>query len=157
VATSKLMEGSAIAEAADRVPFARDFLTDDLQDLDAIRLVGSRCNDCGIALLRRRHRCENCASVKVVHRVFAPTGSIYSFTIQRYPPPLPFVAQSPWIPRPVAWVDIDDDGPRIISVVEAAPEDMAIGMPVRLVCTVNAHSDNGQQVVTYAFAPDGRA
>lgn len=146
---------SVAAPPAERVPFAPGFLTDDLTDLEQVRLVGSRCADCGVTLLGLRRRCENCAGRNVPAETFEPTGTVWSFTIQRYQPPGMSAVVGDWVPRPVAWIDLDADGPRIIGVVEAAADDMAIGMRVRLVVTAGTKDAEGRETVDYSFVPAG--
>jgi uncharacterized OB-fold protein len=133
--------------------FAVDFLAADAADQERIRLVGSRCADCGVALLRRRRRCENCASKNVADEVFARAGSIYSYTVQRYRPPGDPIGPDPWEPRPLAWIDIADDGPRVLGIVEADVDALAIDLPVELVAMPGWRDPDGSPAVGYAFRP----
>ena len=134
-------------------PFAIDFLIADALDRERIRMVGSRCGDCGVALLRRRHRCENCASKNVADEVFSLDGSIYTFTVQRFRPPGDSIGPDPWVPRPLAWIDLADDGPRVLGIVEADVDELTIGLPVRLVAMPGWRDDDGNPAVGYAFRP----
>lgn len=135
-----------------RLPFKEGFLTEDLADLDAIRLIGSRCGDCCIALLGRRHRCENCTSKNLRDEIFSPEGTVYSFTVQRYPPPEPHALASPWTARGLAWIDLNDNGPRIIGPVGCDPDQLAIGLAVRLACRVG-WTEGAHETVVYEFVP----
>jgi uncharacterized protein len=141
------------APADTRIPFQDDFLFGDLAHPGGLRLAGSRCPDCGIALWGVRRRCENCASDRVAAAVFEPAGSVFTFTVQRYAPPQPHALPQPWVPRPVAWVDLEGDGPRVLAPVACAPSAMAIGMRVRLACQVGFVDAQGREVVTYGFVP----
>lgn len=143
---------AAPRQTAERVPFAPGFLTGDLSDLEQVRLMGSRCGDCGIALLGRRRRCENCTSANLQDEVFAPGGAVYSFTVQRYRPPGLGTGEDEWAPRPIAWVDLDENGPRIMGVVVAEPQQMAIGMRVHLSVAPGWHDAEGRETVGYRFA-----
>lgn len=134
-----------------RVPFQDGFLAGDLASVSTLRLAGSRCAECGVTLWGVRRRCENCSSERVATEVFAPRGSVYTYTVQRYAPPRPHALPLPWTPRPVAWVDLDGNGPRVLAPIACAPEAMAIGMRVRLACDVGFVDDQGREVVTYAF------
>jgi len=138
--------------APGRVPFRDGFLTRDLADLDAVHLAGSTCNTCGIALFGERHRCENCSSRDLRPAVFAPTGTIFTYTVQRYPPPQPHAVPEPWTPRPLAWIDLDK-GPRVMGVVDCEPETVAIGSRVRLRCEIGWIDAEGCKVVSYKFEP----
>ena len=135
---------------------ATDFLVADEANGEQIRLVGSRCRDCGVALVRRRRRCENCASKNLVDEVFARDGSVYSYTVQRFRPPGDPIGPDPWEPRPLAWIDIAENGPRVLAIVEAELEQLRIGMPVELVAMPDWRDEDGNPAVGYAFraAPD---
>ena len=136
-----------------RVAFKPGFLVGDLTALESVRFAGIRCGSCGIALLGRRRRCENCASTEVVDAQFAPTGSVHTYTIQRYPPPTPFVASQPWIPRGLAWIDLDDRGPRILGPIEGPADQVSIGMRVVARFSPGWSDDSGREVVAFSFAP----
>lgn len=138
--------------AADRVPFKPGFLNGDLADLSAVRFAGSRCRACGVALLGRRRRCENCSSRDVADETFGTRGTVHTFTVQRYPPPPPFVAPQPWVPRAVAWVDLDG-GPRILAPVAGPADGVAIGLPVVAEFEVAWRDEQGRDVVGFVFRP----
>lgn len=142
------------ATAADtRVPFQDGFLFGDAADPSGLRLAGSRCADCGIALWGVRRRCENCSSERVVPEVFERRGTVHTFTVQRHPPPRPHSLPEPWVPRPVAWVDLDGRGPRVLAPIACAPEAVSIGLRVALRCGVGHVDEQGREVITYAFVP----
>ena len=145
------MNTAPVSGTTTRVPFRAGFLAGDLSSLGTLRLAGSRCRDCGIALLGERHRCENCSSKNVVHEAFAAEGSVYTYTIQRHPPPLPNSYSDPWSPRPLAWIDLNDGGPRVLGPIACAPDAVRIGSRVRLVCDVDWIDGEGREVVAYKF------
>jgi uncharacterized protein len=134
-------------------PFATDFLVADEAGAGQIRLVGSRCRDCGVALLRRRRRCENCASKNLTDEVFAREGAVYSYTVQRFRPPGDPIGPDPWEPRPLAWIDLADDGPRVLAILDASIDELAIDMPVELVAMPDWRDEEGNPAVGYAFRP----
>jgi len=143
--------------SGDRMAFRDGFLSGDLAKLGDVRLAGSRCRACGIALFGRRLRCENCSSPALDHVSFADTGSIHSYTVQRYPPPQPNACPEPWLPRPLAWIDLDDCGPRILGPIRCNPDDAEIGGRVHLVCGVGwIDQASGAEVIDYAFEMDKR-
>lgn len=124
-----------------------------LEDLASVRFAGIRCRDCGIALAGERARCENCSSRNVETTCFATTGVVYSVTVQRYPPPPPFVAPNPWVPRALAWIDLDRNGPRLMGVVSGPAERVRIGSRVRVEFLVGWSDDQGREVVSFVFHP----
>jgi uncharacterized OB-fold protein len=141
---------SSLLSQPGRIAFMRGLLTDDLSDLTAVRLRGSRCRTCGIALWGWRRRCENCGSAELGDEVYSSRGTVWSWTVQRYPPPAPFHATTPWTPRPIAWIDLDEHGPRVLGPVRYDPDLMRVGLRVLLRCAVEWR-DEGRDVVSYAF------
>ena len=138
-----------------RFPFAPGFIEGDLENLRSARLVGSRCRDCGVVLLGRRMRCENCSSKNLDMEVFSSTGTIYTFTIQRYPPPPPFQASSPWVPRPIAWIDLDESGPRILAPIACAADAVKMGAKVELFFEVGWTEASGEEAIVFGCRPCG--
>jgi len=139
-----------------RVPFKDGFLFGDLIDLPGLRLAGSRCAECGIALWGVRRRCENCSSQRVSEEAFTATGTVHTYTIQRYAPPRPHCLPEPWVPRPVAWVDLDGQGPRVLAPIACPADAIRIGMRVRLQCQVGFVDEQNREVVTYQFVPEAQ-
>jgi uncharacterized OB-fold protein len=142
-------------DAVKRVAFKRGFLTEPLDDLSAVRFTGSRCRDCGVALLGERRRCENCASRNVEQTTFETRGVVHSVTVQRYPPPAPFVGPTPWVPRAIAWIDLDGRGPRIMAPVSGPADAVGIGARVRVEFVVGWSDEEGREVVSFVFHPEG--
>jgi uncharacterized OB-fold protein len=154
------METDAVTTDAQRspLPFRAGFLAGDLANAAEIRLGGSRCKACGIALFGKRHRCENCSSPDLDHVSFSPTGTIYTYTVQRYAPPPPHsLPVTPWHPRPIAWIDLDDNGPRILGPIACPPEQVSIGMAVRVDCQIGWIDATGADVMAYGFVPVAKA
>lgn len=137
-----------------RVPFKDGFFFGSLLDVAGLRLAGSRCKECGVALWGVRHRCENCSSTQISEEAFDAHGTVHTFTVQRYAPPKPNRLPEAWAPRAVAWVDLDHQGPRVLAILTCAADQARIGMRVRLKCEVGFLDEHGREVVTYAFEPE---
>jgi Predicted nucleic-acid-binding protein containing a Zn-ribbon len=90
-------------------------------------LLGGVCADCGEVLLPPRPACYACGGRNVVVEPQPQTGSIYTYTEVRTPPPA-FEDDAPYT---VAVVELDSGG-RIIGRVTADYDDVAIGDPVEL-------------------------
>jgi uncharacterized OB-fold protein len=144
---------SSLPAAPGRIAFAPDFISGDLVHLGSARLLGSRCHNCGIVLFGRRHRCENCSSKRLETELLSDAGTIYTYTVQRYPPPPPFPASQPWIARPVAWVDLDARGPRILGPVDCSPEKARIDMRVAVRLRPAWEGAPGEEVIAFCFTP----
>jgi hypothetical protein len=146
-----------VSPNASPIAFREGFLAGDLSRPESVRLAGSRCGDCGIALFGKRHRCENCSSKNLAHTAFSSHGVVHSFTIQRYPPPKPNACPEPWSPRPLAWVDLADQGPRIMAPIDCDPEQISIGSAVTLQCGVAWRDAEGHDVMAYKFVLSPRS
>lgn len=145
---------AATKQSDERVAYRPQTLAGDLDDLSTVRFQGVHCRQCGVALLGIRARCENCASADLEGRAFAISGSVYSFTLQRYPPPAPYTFRGKWTPRPVAWVDIDD-GPRILTPLDCAEGEVGIGTRVGFSFVVGWRDQAGRDVVAFTARPCG--
>ena len=137
-----------------RIPFKDGFMFGNPIHPPGLRLAGSRCAECGVALWGVRRRCENCSSVQVSEEAFEPGGTVYTFTVQRYAPPKPHALPEFWTPRPVAWIDLDRNGPRVLAPVDCPADAMAIGMRVRLECGVGYVDEQGREVIVYKFVSE---
>lgn len=137
------------------VPFASGYLTLPLSPREDVRLLGTKCRDCGAVLLGTRARCENCTSSNVEVIPLSKEGKVWSYTIMRYPPPWPFQFPCPYDPpTPVAWVELPE-GVRFVSHIKCSPEEMKIGMPVKLVIEKGWEDEEGNDVLMYKFSPKG--
>jgi len=139
-----------------RVPFAEGFLTDTSRPLEEVRLKGVRCKSCGVVLFGTRRACENCGGRELEELALSTRGKIWSFTIQRYPPPPPFklgsTKREEWKPRTIAWIDLPE-GARILGIVDCKPEEARIGMEVELVIEKGWEDEAGNEVLIYKFKP----
>ncbi|MBD6956344.1 MAG: Zn-ribbon domain-containing OB-fold protein [Thermoplasmatales archaeon] len=117
------------------------------------RLVGTKCPSCGRVYFPPRDVCPYChrESVgKMQKYELKNTGRIYSFTVVYQDIP-DFKELKPYI---VAIVEMDD-GPRITGqVVDALPEEITIGMPVKAVFRrIREESPSGIIEYGYKFVP----
>lgn len=91
------------------------------------RLLIQRCATCGALRHPPRPMCPQCESLQWDTVEATGRGNVVSFVIPRHP-------ELPWFPEPyvVALIDLAE-GTRLVSnIVGVAPEDVTIGMPVRV-------------------------
>ena len=92
-------------------------------------LVLQRCRDCGVVQHRPRGLCVSCLSDAISHIVASGRGVVYSHTTTHQNGLPGFREACPYV---LAYVDLEE-GPRLMTnVVGCAPEDVYIGMPVRV-------------------------
>ena len=127
-------------------PAGRPF-RDGLLRLDPPRLLGSRCRSCGTTAFPAREFCPSCRAVDgLADAELGTEGRIATFTVVRQAPP--GVA----VPYVLAQVDLPDDDVRLLTtVVGAAPEDVALDLPVTLELAPFGTAADGTALLGYRF------
>jgi len=122
------------------------------------RLIGSECRECGIVAFPRQESCPRCTSLDVHERLLAQRGTLWSWTIQCFPPKSPpYAVDDPdaFVPYGVGYVELPGEVRVEARLTVADPGRLQIGMPMELTL-IPAPGREG--VVTFAFAPvDGDA
>jgi uncharacterized OB-fold protein len=92
------------------------------------RLVIQRCGACG----RLRHYpqviCPACQSFSVEHVAAAGTGRVHSWTVTHHAFEQAFASEAPYVLLTVEM----DEGVRVLGRYRGAPEELALGLPVRI-------------------------
>ncbi len=121
---------------------------------DEPRLIGSRCNACTITTFPAQESCPRCASTGMAEHLLAPRGRLWAWTSQSFPPPSPPYAGpagDAFAPYTVGYVDLGD-----VKVETRLTEPDAArlwpGMEMELVLVPFRTDDDGNEVVTFAFA-----
>jgi uncharacterized OB-fold protein/acyl dehydratase len=97
------------------------------EGVDRGELLIQKCSECGTLRHPPRPMCGKCQSTAWTSIASKGSGTVYSFVVLRHPP-IPGYD----FPLPVALIDLEE-GTRIVSnVVGCKPEDVHIGMKVRL-------------------------
>ena len=92
-------------------------------------LVVQQCEDCDGHLFPPRAHCPACGSPRLAWLPVSGRGEIYTYTLA-HRPPHPVLAEQ--CPIAIAVVELEE-GPRMISnVIDCAPGDLAVGMPVQV-------------------------
>jgi uncharacterized OB-fold protein len=112
-------------------------------------LVAQECKECGALYFDRRNACAHCGKRNFGTRDLATTGVVRSFSIihQAAPGvPVPYVSSV---------VDLDGGGAVKANVVniDADPENVKLGMKVRMTTFVAGTDDDGTEAVAFAFEP----
>ncbi len=95
------------------------------------QLVGASCAACGTHTFPFQSSCPNCAGT-MEETTLPSRGIVWSWTVQRVQPKLPYLGPDDWEPFAVGYVDL---GPlKVESRLEGrAPDAWEIGTPVQLV------------------------
>lgn len=123
-------------------------------DADGLRLLGSRCRACAEIDFPAQRSCRRCGATDTAIARLGDRGVLWSWTVQRFPPPSP-----PYVPRGrefepfgVGYVELPGEVIIETLLTESDAGRLWIGMPMRLIAfDVPAHC--GEQATTFAFAP----
>jgi uncharacterized protein len=122
-------------------------------------LLASRCRDCGDHVFPVQDGCPRCTSDASEVVELASRGTLWTWTIQGFPPKAPpFLGDtSPEGFRPfgVGYVELPGQLKVETRLTVADPERLRIGMEMELVYEVIGEDTEGNEIVTYAFAPTG--
>ncbi|MEO8606050.1 MAG: OB-fold domain-containing protein [bacterium] len=117
---------------------------------DGGRLLGARCAACGRWQFPAAPDCPYCSADVCETGPLSPTGTLCLFTGVLNRPP-GYLGD---VPFGFGVVELPE-GLRIISrLTEADPGKLRFGMPVRLAIVPLHLDEDGQPVMSYAFAPD---
>ena len=117
------------------------------------RLLGSRCVACGTPYFPTSPVCRNpgCDGGSMEDAAFGPSGTLWSYTIQYYPPPPPAKYDEPYVPYALGIIDMAD-GLRVLARISTASvDDVRVGTPVELVIEKLYTSPDGSDVMTWKF------
>ncbi len=119
---------------------------------EAPELIGSECVRCGVGAFPRQGSCAACTSSEVNERRLGRRGTLWTWTIQCFPPKSPPYAGAAeeFEPFGVGYVELPGEVRVEARLTEADPARLRIGMPMELVL-IPAPGGNG--AATYAFRP----
>ena len=128
-------------------------LTDDGPVLNA-----TVCGACGNHMFPvQRSNCLRCMSDDLRPTTLGAEGTLWSWTIQAFPPKSPpYIGDADpatFTPFGVGYIEINGQLRLESRLTIADPEQLRIGMPMRLTTVPIATNDDGDQIVTFAFAP----
>ena len=112
-------------------------------------LMANICEQCGADYLDRRNACARCGARQFTRRRLSNEGTVRTFSIVHRAAkgvPAPYVS---------AVVDLDGGGRVKSNVVgvEPDPDEVRLGMKVRLTTYVAATDDRGTDAVAFGYEP----
>jgi uncharacterized OB-fold protein len=115
---------------------------------DDPHLVANECTACGARFFDRRNACAACESTGF-EKVRVPTeGEVQAFTIVAF--------AAPGVPVPFVASVVDCDGTSVrgnLVNIEASPENVKLGMKVRLTTVPVGADSAGTEAVGFGFEP----
>ena len=137
---------------SNRVPVAEGLFA---ETPDGPRLLGSKCAACGTPYFPKTSVCHNpdCRSTSVQDAAFGPRGTLWSYSVQYYPPPPPARYDEPYTPYALGLVDLAE-GLRVLARISTDdPEEVKVGAEVEIVLEKLYSDSAGNEVVTWKFRP----
>lgn len=121
-------------------------------DGEIAHLIGTRCTSCGSYFFpRETYFCRNpaCRGNDFEEIPLSRTGTLWSFTDNRYPPPAPYVAPDPFEPYIVAAVELDLEKMVVLGQVssDVSIVDLSAGMKMELVIDALYEDDENEYLV----------
>jgi uncharacterized OB-fold protein len=121
----------------------------------APQLIGSRCIGCGEVTFPAQKSCPACTSNRTEEILLSRRGTLWTWTIQHFPPPAP-----PWVGDPnafepfgVGYVELAE-GVRVEApLTESDAEKLEIGMQMELVIRAFDRDGEGNERMTFYFQP----
>jgi uncharacterized OB-fold protein len=116
------------------------------------RLIGSECSRCGVVTFPEQRSCPRCTSVDVHRRRLGRRGTLWSWTIQCFPPKSPPYAGEigdGFEPYGVGYVELAGEVRVEARLTENDPERLEIGMAMQLTLVPAPDGES----VTFAFRP----
>ncbi len=122
----------------------------DYLELDPPSLTAHECVSCGARYFDRRNACASCGGTSFGSAALATEGEVRAFTI------VTFAAPGVPVPFVCAVVDLGGTSARgnIINV-EASPQQVTLGMKVRLATYSLGEDDHGVEAIGFGFEPIG--
>ena len=130
-----------------------DFFSKPLYPLENVRLLGSKCRDCGEVFLGKAAACQQCQSENMESITLSQNGTLYSYTVARNRPPGDYKGpDDPFQPFPVGLVELPE-GIRILSLLDCDIDKVEVGMKLELSIQRLYDDEEGRTVLTYKFKP----
>lgn len=119
------------------------------------KLIGSECSHCSAIVFPAQTGCPRCASDNTIARELADYGKLWTWTIQSFTPKSPPYQGDVdnFEPFGVGYVDLAGEVKVETRLTVADPNMIKIGMDMKLTFVPLFNDDNGNDVITFAFAP----
>ena len=124
---------------------------------DQPRLIGARCEACGLIGFPAGPACERCGGIEAARVLLSDRGALWTFTSQDFRPPGPPYdgadTAETFRPYTLGYVELPGEVMVETRLTESDPARLAIGQPMRLAIVPYTVRADGTEVLTFAFAP----
>jgi uncharacterized OB-fold protein len=120
------------------------------------QLRATRCDSCEFVTFPVQDACPRCGSDAVVPTTLSRTGTLWTWTRQRFQPKNPpYIGREPadeFVPYGVGFIELPE-GRIEARLAGGIDQELRIGMPMELTVVRFATDEDGTEVLTYAFRP----
>jgi len=118
------------------------------------QLIGTQCAACGATAFPTQQRCPRCGGGDTSDVLLPRQGTLIAWTTQGFAPGAPYAGPTgkDFVPFGVGLVQLGDVVRVESRLTENDPAKLAFGMPVELTFVPLTTDDDGQDVLTHAFA-----
>jgi uncharacterized protein len=120
------------------------------------QLRATRCDSCTFVTFPAQDACPSCGSDAVSPTVLSRTGTLWTWTRQRFQPKNPpYIGREPpdeFRPYGVGFIELPE-GRIEARLAGDTDQVLRIGMPMELTVEPFARDEDGTEVLTYAFRP----
>ena len=123
---------------------------------DDPKLIGAQCGECGATPFPAQTRCPRCSQATMAELALPTRGTLVSWTTQAFVPKVPYAGDETgksFEPFGVGLVQLDDVVRVEARLTESDPEKLDFGMEVELTIIPFFVNEDGDEVMTFAFAP----
>ena len=122
------------------------------------RLWGSRCALCGNVSFPVAQRCSRCSHDQQDRFPLSTEGTLWSWTVQRFPPaspPFPPSDGTPFEPFPLGYVELPGEVRVISRLFYNTKQTPHIGQNLKLAFEHLYCDTDGTEIIGYGFTPHG--
>lgn len=120
-------------------------------------LIGSRCKRCGDYFFPKVRFCGNpkCRGSELEEALLSRKGRLYTYTINYFPAPPPYVPPDPFVPYAIAVMELERERMKIQGQIVSGYEldKLKIGMETEVVLETLYKDSTGNDVVVWKFRP----
>jgi uncharacterized protein len=122
------------------------------------QLIGSGCGACGATVFPVQSHCPKCSAAHMSDVLLPRRGTVIAWTTQGFPPGAPYAGPTgkDFVPFGVGLVQLGEVVRVEGRLTEADPEKLQFGMEVELTMIPFTTDAEGNEIVTFAFAPVSR-
>jgi uncharacterized OB-fold protein len=123
------------------------------------QLIGSRCGSCEATTFPVQERCPRCSKGEMNEVLLPRRGSLVAWTTQGFPPGAPYAGPTgkDFVPFGVGLVQLGLGEDAVVRVegrlTENDPAKLQFGQHVELTMVPLATTEEGEEIITFAFEP----